>query len=62
MVLNGIKFAPTHGKSNEIIETVQCSWCGVTMGPFQDIVDIVAVHRHHHQQAGPSVISCPFTR
>lgn len=56
---NGFTFYPINGVYGQIVDLVQCTWCGTTLGPFQDPVDIRSLHSAGHAE-GPPKVSCPF--
>ena len=60
MVNNGFRFHPQHHGHN-IVEMIQCTWCGTLCGPFCAPVNILAEHSVAHAQDHTKV-SCPFLK
>jgi hypothetical protein len=53
----GIQYAPFVEQNipsahQQVIETVECSWCKVKMGPFSDLPNIASVQKQSHLQQG----------
>lgn len=61
MIKNGFRFNPQSHGHNNIVETIQCTWCGAICGPFHEPVNILAEHNLAHAQGHPKV-SCPFLK
>ena len=58
MVHNGLRYFPTPDVNGHVLDTVQCTWCGLTLGPFPDIVPIKELHLQGNRES--QRISCPF--
>ena len=59
LVHNGFRYYPLLASSGHIVDKVQCTWCGLQLGPFNDIVDIRPLHFQGNSEL--QLIACPFT-